>query len=68
MALDRFIEQIGITRTTVWRWERNGLLKTFLIYGRRYISAEAVDEFCRRAEAGEFAGNRNVPKPWKRVR
>jgi hypothetical protein len=55
ISLDKFREVIGRSRGTVYRWEKQGLLQTYLIYNRRYVRAEVVEEFMRRAEAGEFA-------------
>lgn len=53
-SLDQFLQRIGRTRTTGWRWRRRGWLKTVTIAGRPYITAEAVREFLSRAEAKEF--------------
>lgn len=65
IALDLFIERIGITDTTAWRWRRDGVLKTENIYGRLYISAKELREFNRRVEAGEFAKEHIAPKKKK---
>ncbi len=54
MALDQFIARMGITRTTAWRWRKEGALRTVNIYGRVYVPAKEVAEFNRRAAAGEF--------------
>ena len=62
IALDRFIERIGITDTTAWRWRKCGRLNTINIAGRLYIAAKDLREFNRRAEAGEFAKNHVAPK------
>ena len=55
ISLDKFREVLGRSRTTIYRWERDGLFQSYLIYNRRYVRAEVVEEFMRRAEAGEFA-------------
>lgn len=55
MALDKFIESIGVTRETLVKWRRNGLLETCNIYGRLYVTTEEATRFKRRAMAGEFA-------------
>jgi len=55
ISLNKFLEQIGVTPTTGWRWRKRGVLKTINIYGRLYISEEAIADFLRRANAGEFA-------------
>lgn len=54
-AQDRFAEEIGVTRETLWRWRRDGLLKTININGRHYVTAEEAADFKRRALAGQFA-------------
>jgi hypothetical protein len=54
-SLDRFLQRIGRTRTTGWRWRKRGWLKTLTIAGRPYITAAAVREFLARAESEEFA-------------
>jgi len=55
MSLNKWLEQIGVTPTTGWRWRKKGVIKTINIYGRLYISEESIAEFLSRAKAGEFA-------------
>ena len=62
VSLDKFREVLGRSRTTIYRWERDGLFKSYLIYNRRYVRAEVVEEFMRRAEAGEFAKPGHQPR------
>jgi hypothetical protein len=62
MALDKFIESIGVTRETLVKWRRNGLLETCNIYGRLYVTTEEATRFKRRAMAGEFAKCIKRPK------
>jgi ribosomal protein L22 len=62
ISLDKFREVIGRIRGTVYRSEKDGLLQTYLIYNRRYVRAEVVEEFMRRAEAGEFAKPGHKPR------
>ena len=59
-AQDRFAEDMDVTRETLWRWRRDGLLRTINIRGRIYVTAEEAAYFKRRALAGHFA------KPAKR--
>jgi hypothetical protein len=65
IALDMLIERMGITDTTAWRWRRDGVLKTENIYGRLYVSADALREFNRRMKAGEFSKKHVAPKKKK---
>ena len=62
MALDKFIESIGVTRETLVKWRRNGLLETCNIYGRLYVTIEEATRFKRRAMSGEFAKCIKRPK------
>jgi hypothetical protein len=61
IALNRWLEQVGVTPCTAWRWRRRGWLKTVNIAGRQYLTQAAIDEFHRRAVAGEFAQEHKVP-------
>jgi hypothetical protein len=54
-AQERFAEEMSVTRATLWRWRRDGLLKTINIRGRHYVTAEAAADFKQRALAGQFA-------------
>jgi hypothetical protein len=56
-----FLDEIGITETTGWRWRKRGMLSPVNIYGRLYMTDDAIAEFHRRAEAGEFAKKSFVP-------
>ena len=56
------MEEVGVTACTVWRWRKKGWLKTVNIAGRQYLTQEAIDEFNRRAVAGEFAQEHKFPK------
>ena len=47
--------------TTLWRWRKLGWLRTVNIAGRQYVTNEALEEFNRRAAAGEFAREPKVP-------
>jgi hypothetical protein len=62
MSLHKFCENAGVSRSTGWRWRKNGWLTTVNIAGRPYLTDKALAEFMRRAEAGEFAKERHVTK------
>jgi len=62
ISLDSFIQRIGVTDTTAWRWRKKGWLKTQNILGRVYITAPDLREFNRRLEAGDFAKEHIAPK------
>jgi hypothetical protein len=59
--LNRWLEQVGVTPCTAWRWRKKGWLQTINIAGRQYLTQEAIDEFHRRAVAGEFAQEHKTP-------
>jgi len=52
---------VGVTQCTAWRWRKKGWLKTVNVAGRQYLTQEAIDEFHRRASAGEFSQVNKVP-------
>lgn len=54
MALDKFIEQTGLSRTTCWRYRELGWLPTVMITNKHYVLAETIVRFNQRAAAGEF--------------
>ena len=54
---DQWLAEVGISSTTGWRWRKRGAIKTVTIYGRQYISRDEIQEFERRAVAGELAAN-----------
>jgi hypothetical protein len=61
VSLSRWLEQVGVTTCTGWRWRKRGWLKTVNIAGRQYLTQEAIDQFHRRASAGEFSQTPKVP-------
>lgn len=61
VSLASWLEQVGVTTCTAWRWRRRGWLRTVNICGRQYLTQEAIDDFQRRAVAGEFAQEHKVP-------
>ena len=58
---DSWLQEIGRTHTTGWRWRKCGWISPINISGRLYISAEEISKFTRRAAAGEFAKEHKVP-------
>lgn len=59
--IQHFCRACNIAPVSAWRYEKRGWIKTINISGRRYITAEAVMDFLRRAEAGEFSRTPVVP-------
>ena len=54
-AYHAWLESIGVSRPTGWRWRKNGMITTINISGRNYITQAEIDRFQKRAAAGEFA-------------
>ena len=63
ISLARFIQQMGITTITAWRWRRDGKLHTVNICGRQYVTAEEIAKFNARVTSGEFAREHKTPNP-----
>jgi predicted site-specific integrase-resolvase len=61
ISLQQWLADVGVTACTAWRWRKKGWLKTVNICGRQYLTQEAIEEFKRRAAAGEFAQVHKVP-------
>ena len=56
-----FLESLGVTPPTGWRWRKLGWIKTLNIAGRVYISREEINRFQQRAASGEFSKTHAVP-------
>ena len=41
-------ERVGVSRTTIWRWRKEGWFKLLRLHGRLYIPRETALEFERR--------------------
>ena len=61
ISLAHWLQKVGVTTCTAWRWRKKGWLKTINICGRQYLTQGAIEEFTRRAAAGEFAQVHKVP-------
>ena len=61
ISLSKWLEQVGVSAITAWRWRKRGWLKTINITGRPYLTQDAIDEFQRRAAMGEFSKPHKTP-------
>lgn len=61
-AYDKWLEEMGISAATGWRWRRDGLITTVNILGRIYISREAVKAFEQKAADGAFSKVHFTPR------
>ena len=57
-----WLESLDKTRTTGWRWRKDGLIKTVNIFGKLYITRDEIAKFERRAMAGEFHKEATTPQ------
>ena len=62
VSLSSWVEQLGVTTCTVWRWRRKGWLKVVNICGRLYVSTRTIQEFMERAQRGDFAQEPKTPR------
>ena len=62
IALDKFLEESGLSAVTVWRYRRVGWLNTLNICGRHYLTRAEISRFNARAAAGEFSRRPSEPK------
>jgi hypothetical protein len=61
ILFERFVESLGISPCTAWRWRKQKWLTTLNIAGRVYISREEIARFQERAAAGEFSKPHKAP-------
>jgi hypothetical protein len=56
-----FLDSLGVTAATGWRWRKLGWLKTLNLSGRIYITRGEIERFQERAASGEFAKRHKAP-------
>jgi len=61
IPFEHWLEGIGKTAATGWRWRRKGWIETVNIAGRVYISRQEIERFEARAAAGEFSQAHKAP-------
>jgi hypothetical protein len=57
-----FLESLGVTQATGWRFRKRGWVKTLNLSGRLYVARSEIERFHRRAAAGEFSKTHKTPK------
>ena len=65
ITFDRWLESIGRSRVTGWRWVELGMIQPVNILGKNYITREEDERFWSHAKAGEFA--KEVPSVQDKV-
>lgn len=63
-SFDDWLKSLDKTRTTGFRWRQRGLIAVVNIFGRLYVTSEAIAEFEEKAKRGDFA--REVKTPARR--
>ena len=63
-SFELWLASLGLTRTTGYRYRKQGLIQTTNIFGRLYVTREEIEKFERRAIAGEF--HKDVKTPARR--
>jgi hypothetical protein len=56
-----FLDSLGVTAPTGWRWRNFGWINTINIAGRVYVSREEIERFQQRAASGEFSRTHKAP-------
>jgi hypothetical protein len=64
LSLDLFMLQTGLSVATVFKYRKNGWLRTVNLCGRHFVTRAEIAEFNRRLEAGDFAGK--IANPHKK--
>lgn len=55
VALDKYLQSLGRSRSTFWRWEQKGLVKSVNVFGRNYITRDEIRRFEEAAISGALA-------------
>ncbi len=54
-SLSVYRRQLGVSKTTMWRYRRNGWLKTINVLGKLFVTREAIAKFEAMMRSGELA-------------
>jgi hypothetical protein len=60
VSLDRYLESLGRSRTTFWRWQKKGLIRAVNVSGRNYVTRGEIRRFEQAAVSG-LLGARQQP-------
>ncbi len=61
VSFDDWLNDLGKTRVTGLRWRKLGLVAVVNIFGRLYLTREAIAEFEEKAMRGDFARDAKTP-------
>lgn len=54
-SLSVYRRQLGVSKTTLWRYRRNGWLETINVLGKLYVTRKAIAQFEAMLCSGELA-------------
>ena len=54
-SLSVYRRQLGVSKTTLWRYRRNGWLKCFNVLGKLFVTRESIAEFEAMMRSGKLA-------------
>jgi hypothetical protein len=55
ISSDKTARRLDVSSTTLWRLQRAGILIGCRIFSKKYFTLDSIEEFERRALAGDFA-------------
>jgi hypothetical protein len=61
LPFEKWLEDIGKTAATGWRWRKRGWIQTHNICGRVYVTRDEIKRFEARVMAGEFSQPHKTP-------
>ena len=61
VSFDDWLSDLGKTRVTGFRWRKLGLIEVVNIFGRLYVTREAIADFEEKAKRGDFARECKTP-------
>jgi hypothetical protein len=61
VCFNTFLESLGVTSATGWRFRKRGWVQTVNLAGRLYIARSEIERFHQRAASGEFRWSHKTP-------
>jgi predicted site-specific integrase-resolvase len=62
VSLNTWLDSLGVSSVTGWRWRKRGWLTTVIVGSRHYLRPEDIARFEARAVAGELASKTTAVK------
>jgi hypothetical protein len=62
-----WLRECGWSKSYGWRMRKRGMVQVVNIAGKFYVSAQAVQDFLARAEAGQFSKAPQIPSAPARI-